>query len=173
MLITGCSGGGKSTLLAELARRGVTVCEEPGRRIVREEMAAGGDALPWANPITFAERAARMALADLAQAAERDGITVFDRGLIDAVCALERMSAPVPEDIAEGFAAVRYAPTVFLAPPWPEIFATDAERKHGLDAARTEYDHLATRLPELGYGVVLLPKLAVEERVDFVMGRLA
>ena len=39
VIISGCSGGGKSTLLAELARRGYRVVEEPGRRIVAEELA--------------------------------------------------------------------------------------------------------------------------------------
>jgi predicted ATPase len=33
VVISGCSGGGKSTLLAELGRRGHAVVEEPGRRI--------------------------------------------------------------------------------------------------------------------------------------------
>ncbi|MPT22826.1 MAG: ATPase, partial [Starkeya sp.] len=37
VVISGCSGGGKSTLLTELARRGFAVVEEPGRRIVAEE----------------------------------------------------------------------------------------------------------------------------------------
>jgi predicted ATPase len=46
VVISGCSGGGKSTLLAELGRRGHTVIEEPGRRIVIEEMNGGGSALP-------------------------------------------------------------------------------------------------------------------------------
>ncbi|WP_207234152.1 AAA family ATPase [Pseudomonas aeruginosa] len=35
--ISGCSGGGKSTLLAELKLRGHAVVEEPGRRIIQEE----------------------------------------------------------------------------------------------------------------------------------------
>ena len=34
IILSGCSGGGKSTLLAELARRGFATVEEPGRRIV-------------------------------------------------------------------------------------------------------------------------------------------
>ena len=36
-VLSGCSGGGKSTLLAALARRGFATVEEPGRRIVAEE----------------------------------------------------------------------------------------------------------------------------------------
>ncbi|MEO1705188.1 MAG: AAA family ATPase, partial [Pseudomonadota bacterium] len=42
ILITGCSGGGKSTLLAALAQQGHAVVREPGERIVRSEMASGG-----------------------------------------------------------------------------------------------------------------------------------
>jgi hypothetical protein len=44
--ISGCSSGGKSTLLAELGRRGHATVEEPGRRIVKQELAGEGSALP-------------------------------------------------------------------------------------------------------------------------------
>lgn len=46
VVISGCSGGGKSTLLAELSRRGHTVVEEPGMRIVTEERLGNGRGLP-------------------------------------------------------------------------------------------------------------------------------
>lgn len=173
VLITGCPGGGKSTLLSELASRGFAVCDEPGRQIVRAEQASGDDALPWLNPAKFAERAARLSIVNLACAAKRGGLTFFDRGLIDAVCAMERMGHAVPPDIADAFARLRYAPVVFLAPPWPEIFVTDAERKHGFDDSLAEYAHLARRLPELGYEAVLLPKLSVKARAGFVLSRVS
>ena len=47
VVISGCSSGGKSTLIAELGKRGHAVVDEPGRRIVKEELASGGSALPW------------------------------------------------------------------------------------------------------------------------------
>jgi predicted ATPase len=65
-VISDCSGGGKSTLLTELGRRGYTTVEEPGRRIVREEMLGNGLALPWVNETAFARRAITLALADRA-----------------------------------------------------------------------------------------------------------
>lgn len=49
VIISGCSGGGKSTLLSELANRGYSVVLEPGRQIVKEQTAINGDALPWTN----------------------------------------------------------------------------------------------------------------------------
>jgi len=57
IVISGCSGGGKSTLLSELKRRGHAVVDEPGRRIIAEEMGSGGQALPWVDLAAFAERA--------------------------------------------------------------------------------------------------------------------
>ena len=66
VVISGCSGGGKSMLLAELAQRGYAVVEEPGRRIVQQELQGGGAALPWVDPVAFARRAIAMSLEDRA-----------------------------------------------------------------------------------------------------------
>jgi predicted ATPase len=63
-VISGCSSGGKSTLLAGLGRRGQVTVDEPGRRIVREELRRDGSALPWLDKIAFARRAIALALAD-------------------------------------------------------------------------------------------------------------
>jgi hypothetical protein len=49
--ISGCSSGGKSTLLVELRRRGFATIDEPGRRIVVEELERGGRALPWVKVV--------------------------------------------------------------------------------------------------------------------------
>ncbi|AHK02241.1 ATPase [Agrobacterium tumefaciens] len=61
IILSGCSGGGKSTLLAELAHRGFATVEEPGRRIVIEETRNNGTALPWIDLEAFARRAIAMA----------------------------------------------------------------------------------------------------------------
>jgi predicted ATPase len=170
VVISGCSGGGKSTLLEELARRGHATVEEPGRRIVREETARGGAALPWVDAVAFARRAIAMALEDREVAARHDGWVFFDRGLVDAAAALERVSG---EAALETYGrAHRYHDRVFLTPPWPEIYAADAERRHDLAAAEAEYERLLEAYPRLGYEVVVLPKMSVAERADFVLQRI-
>src|SRR5665213_3191356 len=98
IVIAGCSGGGKSALLAELSRRGYAVVEEPGRRIVREEVERGGTALPWLDAAGFARRAVALSLADLAAASRLAGPVFFDRGLVDAVAALRSLSGVAQPD---------------------------------------------------------------------------
>lgn len=175
VVLTGASGGGKSTLLAELARRGFQTVPEPGRRIVEQERASGGSALPWIDLAAFARRAIGMAITDRRAAAEtfdrtKPGWIFFDRGLVDAAAALQHATGERALD--EFGRRHRYHRHVFLAPPWPEIYGTDADRRHGLDAALAEYERLAACYPALGYEIVLLPKVSVAERADFILERL-
>jgi predicted ATPase len=171
VVISGCSGGGKSTLLAELARRGHAVVEEPGRRIVAEALAGDGATLPWVDAVAFSRRAIEMALADRAAASGSTGWVFFDRGLIDAASALEhRTGEPVLAPLAR---AHRYHRQVFLTPPWPEIYVTDDARRHSLADAIPEFDRLCLTYPRLGYEVVLLPRIGVAQRADFVLATLA
>ena len=170
VVISGCSSGGKSALIAELGKRGHAVVEEPGRRIVKEELASGGSALPWVDRIAFARRAITMALADRAAAYSLDGWVFFDRGLIDAAAALQHLTGePVLATLGQ---ANRYHRRVFLTPPWPEIYRTDGERRHGLDVALAEYSRLLRTYPSLGYEVLILPKVGVSERANFVLNTL-
>ncbi|MCJ8520759.1 putative ATPase [Pseudorhizobium tarimense] len=167
IIISGCSGGGKSTLLEELRRRGYATVEEPGRRIVAEELANGGRALPWVDLAAFAWRAIEVSLADIHAAKQLDGPVFFDRGLLDATAALEQVYGERSK-----LGLPRFNRNVFLTPPWPEIYVNDSERRHDMKAAVEEYDRLLSFYPSLDYETVLLPKVSVEERVDFVQSYL-
>jgi predicted ATPase len=171
VVVSGCSGGGKSALVELLAERGFATVPEPGRRIVAEERASGGLALPWVDPAAFARRAVTMALADLALAETMPGTVFFDRGLIDAATALEHATG---EAALTALGRVhRYHHMVFLVPPWSEIFVNDGERLHGFAEAAAEYDRLVTAYVSLGYKICVLPKADVSARADTVMANLA
>ena len=174
VVISGCSGGGKSTLLRELGKRGYATVAEPGRRIVREGV------LPWVDPAAFARRAVEVARADWKAAEVHAGWVFFDRGLIDAAVALEHATTePAPEtlgletvDLETVGRAHRYHARVFLAPPWPEIYAGDVERRHDFAAAVAEYARLGAAYPRLGYETVILPKVSVADRAAFLLRSL-
>jgi predicted ATPase len=168
VVTSGCSGGGKSALLSELSQRGHAVVEEPGRRIVQDELHRGGSALPWLKPIDFARRALATAITDYGRQAAsigQGGLVFFDRGIVDAAAAIayltgERALATIEQ---------RYHRRVFLTPPWPELYSTDDERRHGFDAAFGEYVRLLEVYPSLGYEVYILPKVRISERADYLL----
>ncbi|MDR3098336.1 MAG: AAA family ATPase [Paraburkholderia sp.] len=173
VVISGCSGGGKSTLLAELARRGHAVVEEPGRRIVEAQLQRGGQALPWIDLRAFLLRAVELAQTDLASAGAQGGAgwIFFDRGLIDAQTALRHLEGHPLAGAANG-AAQHYHHRVFLTPPWPEIYVQDDARRHDLASATQEYERLLAAYPSRGYDVTLVPKTDVAARADFVLRTL-
>ncbi|WP_299691792.1 AAA family ATPase [uncultured Tateyamaria sp.] len=168
VLITGCSGGGKSTLLAALAARGYATMPEPGRRIVARAR-RGQAVFPWEDPKAFARHALAMATADLGKARHLRGCVFFDRGVVDAAVALDRLhAAPLHQTLRPEPA---YARTVFVAPPWPRLYARDADRRHSFGDAVAEHDRICAALPLLGYRIAHLPRAPIAARVRFVLAR--
>lgn len=135
ILISGCSGGGKSTLLDELRARGWRTVEEPGRRIVSEAADPTDPRLPWNNLACFAEAAITVAMEDYDRAKAGTAPVFFDRGLIDALVAYQHATGRAPS--AEIVTDYRYNELAFFAPPWREIYVADTERRHDFSAAVT------------------------------------
>lgn len=167
-VISGCSGGGKSTLLSALAQRGYHVFPEAGRQIVKEQLSVGGDGVPWQDATRFAELCVSRAMYFYNSAAGVDGPVFFDRSVVDNICGIERLGLPMPGYFSQTLARYRYAPRVFMVPPWPEIFQQDEERQHSFEAAEQEFYGSLESYKAIGYEVVLIPKRPVQERADFV-----
>src|ERR1700733_1929545 len=168
VVISGCSGGGKSTLLSELVNRGYSVVLEPGLQIVKEQTAIGGDALPWMNLNKFLELALSRYLFQFNSQRESHKFIFFDRGIIDAV----QVDQPQAEYFQNAAKRFKYNRLVFLVPPWEEIFKSDRERKHNFESAKKEFDELLIKYKNFGYETVLIPKVSVKERADFILEKL-
>jgi predicted ATPase len=168
--ISGCSGGGKTTLLVEPRRCGFATIEEPGRRIVAEELNARWQSIAWIDAVAFARRAIEVLLADRAIADAYAPWVIFDRGLIDAAAALEYLTGePV---IKEARLGPPLQQTRVLAPPSPEIYVSDEERRHGVAEAVAEYDRVVQVYPLLGYDIHILRKVSVAERANWILASL-
>ena len=167
VVLSGCSGGGKSTLLAEMARRGWPVFPEPGRQIVREQVLIGGPALPWTDPAAFAELALSRAMHFFATAITDERPALFDRSIVDAVTALERMGRALPHH-ARAVRRCRYGRRILMVPPWEALFARDGERRHGFADAVAEYEALMTSYAAKGYETLVVPRGPVAARANFL-----
>ena len=171
-VITGCSGGGKSTLLSELQKRGYRVFPEPGRQIVKEQQSVDGDGLPWKNATKFAELCVSRAMYFYNSARPIGEPVFFDRSVIDNISGIERLGLPMPVYFRQTLVKYRYATRVFMVPPWREIFVQDAERQHSFTDAEHEFYSLQEAYESNQYEVVLIPKMPVNERADFIEGGL-
>ncbi|GAA3744819.1 putative ATPase [Spinactinospora alkalitolerans] len=169
IVVTGGPGSGKSTLIDRLQEAGFARSDEAGRGVIRDQAAIGGRALPWVDPDLFAEMMLSWELRSHRLAAARTGPVFFDRGVPDVVGYLRLEGRPVPAHVHAAARAFRYHRRVFVAPPWPEIYRRDTERRQSLDEAERTYEAMVATYPEYGYEPVPLPRASVEERLRFVV----
>jgi predicted ATPase len=171
-VITGGPGSGKTTLIDALQQARYARSIEAGRGVIQEQMAIGGHALPWSNPMAFAELMLDWEMRSYRMAQDWSGPVFFDRGVPDVVGYLRVSSLLVPEHMHEAAWSFRYNPRVFIAPPWKEIFAQDGERKQSFDEAVRTYGAMVATYAEYGYETVEIPRATVEERVRFIVNEV-
>ena len=171
-IITGGPGSGKTSLIDALRSRGFHCSIEAGRGIIQDQTKIDGRALSWRDPLLFAELMLSWEMRSYRLAELSAGPAFFDRGVPDVAGYLRLMSIPVPEHLHHAIKEFSYNRTVFVAPPWPEIFQQDQERKQDLNEARRTYDALVATYSALGHDLVELPRLPVDARCEFILKRL-
>jgi predicted ATPase len=171
-VVTGGPGAGKTTLLVALAGAGHVVAPEAGRAIIRDQLAIDGPALPWRDRALFAELMLNFDLRSYGEAQASMSPVFFDRGVPDTIGYLRLCGLPVPVHVDRAVSAFRYAPIVFAAPPWREIYAQDAERKQDFAEAERTYEAVTVAYRDHGYELIDLPRADVGTRVAFVLERV-
>jgi predicted ATPase len=173
-VITGGPGSGKSTLLDYLEQQGFARSNEAGRSIIQDQTAIGGAALPWKDRALFAELMLSWEIRSYRQELEQGSIApvLFDRGVPDVIGYLRLEGLDVPAHTQRAGEFYRYNIRVFIAPPWPDIYRQDDERKQDLETARRTYDAMATVYTELGYELIELPRCSVEARAAFIQANI-
>lgn len=168
IIISGGPGSGKSTLIDALEQQGFSRSVEAGRAIIQQQVKIGGTALPWADRASFAELMLSWEMRSYDLAQETEGPVFFDRGVPDVIGYLTLCGLPVPQHMRQAANTIRYNRTVFLAPPWEDIFGQDSERKQDFDEAVRTFRAMEQTYQGLGYEIALLPKSTVQERVNFI-----
>lgn len=169
-VLTGGPGAGKTSVIEELRRRGYAGTQEAGRAIIIDQQLIGGTAVHTGDQALFAElmlswelRSYRLAQDDPAAA------VFFDRGVPELTGYYRLIGRPVPAHVAAAARLFRYRPRVFIARPWPEIYATDAERGQDWAEAVATCEAAAAAYAEYGYELIDLPFAPVGERAAFVL----
>lgn len=172
VVVTGGPGSGKTTLLEGLGHHGWASTVEAGRGVIHDQTAIGGSALPWADRTLFAELMLSWEMRSYRWAQQQTGVVLFDRGVPDVVGYLRLAGLPVPAHVFTAAECFRYHQQVLIAPPWPEIFNQDSERKQDLAEAERTYDAMVETYTELEYEIIDLPRADVATRIEFVTTRI-
>lgn len=168
VLLTGAIGGGKTTVLSRLKEMGVACVAEPAREILTEQRLIGGTGIPEVNPEMFCMLMLSRSIQNYKENIAASSMVIFDRGIPDMVAYAELFglnSTPYRNAAME----FRYAARVFHFAGWEEIYTTDEERKIGFEGANAF--GLATRsiCEALGYSVLEVPQISIEDRVKFIL----
>lgn len=160
-------------MIENLGEAGYRCFEESGRKIIQDQVRLGGDAVPWDNAERFKDLMLAYALYDYDRAVGESGLIFFDRGILDVLAYARLENLHVSTDLRAAAETLRYHETVFLFPPWEEIYGQDAERKQDFAKAVATYERMVEVYSELGYRLVEVPKVSVEERSQFILERVS
>lgn len=172
-IVTGAPGAGKTTLLDAAASTGMIVGKEAARAVIQSQAAIDGPAVQWREPAVFGELMLDRDIQTWETHHTMARPVLCDRGIPDLVAFARMLKLRDCEHFHRAATLYRYNPVVFFAPPWPEIFVTDAERTEDLHHAQRIYGPMRDVYEELGYRIVELPKAPVAERLAFVMDIVA
>jgi predicted ATPase len=159
IVISGGPGSGKTTAVDELSKLGFRIAPEVARQIIQEQVQQNGSALPGRDREAYTRLMLERSI----------GPVFFDRGLPDTLGYAHLIGLADDSFIRDACQLYRYAPLVFLVPPWPEIYTTDNERKQDFAEAIRTFEILSATYRDCGYQVTKLPKSTPSARADFIL----
>ncbi|AWV25824.1 ATPase [Citrobacter youngae] len=171
-ILTGGPGSGKSTIIDTIIKRGYWCSKEAGRGVIQDQVNIGGEALPWINQTAFAELMLSWEMRSWHEAEGQMQPCFFDRGVPDIVGYLHLSELPIPRHLDNAIEKFRYNRTVFITPPWREIYVQDTERKQSFDVAVATYHAMVKTYRMYDYQLIELPCASIEDRVDFILSRI-
>ncbi|SDD33324.1 AAA family ATPase [Niabella drilacis] len=173
-ILTGGPGSGKTTLLTALEQAGFNTVAEVARAIIQEQVLTGGTALPWTNQQLYTEqmlhRSVQSYLAVKEQAkSSGESLFFFDRGIPDTLCHAVMTGQGISAAMDAIARAHLYNNTVFILPPWKEIYTTDEERKQNWKEAVLTYGQMKAIYTRYRYQVLDVPTGTPDLRKAFIL----
>lgn len=170
-IITGAPGTGKTTIVDNLLEVPVDTVGEPARELLAEHRRPGHRGGWGGTTEEFQELLLERSIEKYLRAATHDTITVFDRGIPDCIGYANYQGVdPGPSVVAAD--RHRYAPRVFITPPWEAIYTTDHDRIMTFDMTVDFHGHLVRAYERMDYELVEIPFGTVDERTHYLSARI-
>ena len=180
IVITGAPGTGKTVLVEGLEAQGFTCYHEIIRTMTAEAKKQGKKTAELtinplnfvADPMAFNRMLLEGRLAHYKTALKKqDSISFLDRGLPDVLAYMDYFEQKYPDEFLETCNAHRYD-TIFMVPPWKEIYVSDNERLETYEQAEELHHHLVEAYQRFGYNLIMVPKTTIPERIEFVLNNV-
>jgi predicted ATPase len=135
-------------------------------------MQAGGTALPWNDREAYTHLMLQRSIESYSEQTTAWTPMFCDRGIPDTLAYARLIGLSDGDVIDRACRHYRYAPLVFLAPPWREIYETDSERKQDFPEAERTFIVVAEVYRQCGYELLEIPKLPPVARARFLLEQL-
>ena len=167
-VITGGPGFGKTTALNLLAEKGFQVGSEAARELLNKNFTEVLTTERRKFPSDFERNVANERI-NFLQSIAQNTMAFADRGLPDQI-AYSWYKRKEPSAFIEQAASMhKYAPFVFVTPPWKDIFIRDEIRKETFSEATEIHGLILESYLKLGYKIVDLPLVNPELRIKFIL----
>lgn len=164
IVITGGPGSGKTSIINELANN--YICFEEVSRSIILEMKINTSF----KPISFEEAVFNERKKDFQKANQT--LQFYDRGMIDSLAYFNKNKLTIPKEILNYCQENRYFETVFILPPWENIYTTDDQRFETFEEATEIYNLISSAYKHFGYTLLKVPLLTIKERIDFIINKI-
>ena len=169
-VLTGPPGAGKTSVIEELAKRGMKIIPEPARTLIENYKKNSPELLPnisIENRKLFQNAIEAMTYKDYRE----NNVGFFDRSMIDEIGYRNRYNIEINQELDSAAKNNRYD-HVFIFPFWEEIFINDDIRLENAEEAKIVGDFLHSAYNNYGYSPIIVPKMDILSRVEFIINNI-
>lgn len=170
-VVTGGPGFGKTSTVKLLSEKGFQVCDETARRLLISSEGSNCPNGKFNLPINFETIVAEERIKFL-KSIDKDSIAFSDRGLPDQIAFSWYKNKKPSSYLVQVVSENQYAKTVFLTPPWKEIFVNDEIRRETFTEATEIHNQILNSYRFWGYQPIDLPLVSPEQRMAFILNFL-
>ncbi len=179
VVITGAPGTGKTSIINGLEDKGYYCFHEIIRDMTSNAKKEGEAEAFVSNPLVFVEDALQFnkdllsgRVQHYKNSLELDvPFSFFDRGVPDVLAYMDFFDQTYQEEFISACEDHRYD-SIFIVPPWQEIYISDNERLETFDEAEKIHEALVNTYTRFGYDPIIVPKNPVSDRIAFVLETL-
>lgn len=169
IIITGGPGAGKTTLINALSANGYQTFAESSRQLIEEQSQLTNGVLPWLDLPGFAQLCLA-AMTEQKQQANQHEVAFLDRAIPDICGYLQQASLEIEQCYLTE--SKGYHHQAFFCRPERSIYVQDEVRPYPFEGAVAIHNALVDVYQQLGFEVIEVPFMSLDERVGFIQQTL-